>query len=596
MTPGPVASATRRTKRTDKMQRDLKKMSATEYDLVIVGGGVTGATTAWDASLRGLKVALLEKDDFAHATTSGSSKLVHGGLRYLVNGELKLVRESLRERRIWENIAPHMVHPLPFILPTYGYGKKGGLVLSIGLAFYDLLSYDRNFVSDDDKKIPGFRSISRDEALRLMPSLRAEGLTGAKIYYDCQMFAPERLCLECIEGAVEYGADAANYAEVTGFETQDSIGRGHRVTGVHVKDHVTGEMHTIRGKVTVNAAGPWADRMMSLAEDDKPSRGLIRSKGIHIITREISGKNALAIQSDIGGHFFVIPWRGHTIIGTTDTVFKDDPDRVGVTEDDLRDFLSVVNDGLPGLHLKREDVLHFYVGIRPLIDNAPGDTGPKDSYKASREAEVCDHEELNGVDGFISALGGKWTTSRHLAEQIVDMALAKLGRQAKCETHCTPVYGGEIGRLKSFITRTQKRHSELPKEVVENLCNFYGSRVDEVLATADERPGERAELMRRVAAGNPVLCVQVVHAIRHEMARHLSDVLFRRTGLGTLGHPGAAAINRVLAVMARELGWDDTRMANEIADALRLFTTQPSTQPGVLNVATMVEAPKAARP
>lgn len=579
------------------MKRDLTSMSAKDYDLVIVGGGITGASTAWDAALRGLKVALLEKDDFAHATTSGSSKLVHGGLRYLVNGELRLVRESLRERRIWENTAPHMVHPLPFILPTYGHGMKSGPVLAIGLTFYDLLSYDRNFVSDDDKKIPGYRSISREEALRLMPSLKRDGLTGAKIYYDCQMFAPERLCLECIEGAVEYGADAANYAEVTGFATDVSIDHGKRVSAVHVKDRATGATHTIRGKVIVNAAGPWADRLMGLAEGGKPSRRLIRSKGIHIITREISGKNALAIQSDIGGHFFVIPWRDHTIIGTTDTVFDDDPDRVGVTEQDLKDFLSVVNDGLPGLDLKREDVLHFYVGIRPLVDTSPadGEEGGKDSYNASRAAEVVDHQAADGVAGLISAMGGKWTTSRHLAEQVVDLALKKLGRQAKCETHCTPVYGGEIGRLKSFIARAQKRHPHLPAEVVENLVNFYGSRIDEVLATADERPGERDELLRRLSAETPVLAVQVIHAIRHEMAAHLSDILFRRTGLGTLGHPGVPVVNKIAELMARELGWDDSAVANEIAEALRLFETQAPAREGGMKGASQAEATREAR-
>lgn len=572
------------------MQRDLKAMSETDYDLVIVGGGVTGATTAWDAALRGLKVALLEKNDFAHATTSGSSKLVHGGLRYLVNGELRLVRESLRERRIWENIAPHMVHPLPFILPTYGRGMKSGLVLAIGLIFYDLLSYDRNFVSDDDKKIPAYHSISRDEALRLMPSLKAEGLTGAKIYYDCQMFAPERLCLECIEGSVEYGADAANYAEVTGF-TRDNT----RITGATVKDVLTGETHEIKGKVTINAAGPWADELMRLGENHNPSRGLIRSKGIHIITREISGKNALAVQSDIGGHFFVIPWRNHTIIGTTDAVFKDEPDRVGVTEEDIRDFLSVVNDGLPGLHLKREDVLHFYVGIRPLIDHEPSTEGPKDSYKASREAEVCDHKKLSGVDGFISALGGKWTTSRHLAELIVDMAAYKIGHIKACETHCTPVYGGEIGQLKSFITRAQKRHAHLPADVVENLCHFYGSRIDEVLETANERPDEKAELLRRITSENPTIGVQIVHAIRHEMANHLSDIIFRRTGLGTLGHPGVPMLNRVAELMARELNWDETRLANELAETGRMFETQPRRAEDDMQGASMAEAGQEAR-
>jgi len=170
------------------MQRDLNLMSSQTYDLVVIGGGITGASIAWDAALRGLKVALVEKDDFAHATTAGSSKLIHGGLRYLANGELKLVRESLRERRIWEVVAPHMVDPLPFILPVFGH--KAGFILSIGLFFYDLLSFDRNWLSDDDKKLPGFRSISRKKALQLVPSLPVNGLTGAKIYYDCQMYDP----------------------------------------------------------------------------------------------------------------------------------------------------------------------------------------------------------------------------------------------------------------------------------------------------------------------------------------------------------------------------------------------------------------------
>ncbi len=558
------------------MKRDLKAMSATEYDLVIVGGGITGASTAWDAALRGLKVALLEKDDFAHATTSGSSKLVHGGLRYLVNGEFRLVRESLRERRIWENVAPHMVHPLPFVLPTYGWGMSGPIVMGIGLALYDLLSFDRNWLSDDDKKLPGFRRISKGKALDMMPSLKRENLTGAMIYYDCQMHAPERLCLECIEGAVEYGADAANYAEVTGFVTEASMKRGVKVAGVTVLDKLTGDTHTIRGRVVVNAAGPWADKTMALV-DETPARRLIRSKGIHIITRDISGGNALAIKSEIGGHFFVIPWRGHTIIGTTDTVFEEDPDALGVTERDIENFLLVVNDGLPGLNLKREDVLHFYAGLRPLVDTTPkvadGEPAPKDSYNASRSAEVFDHGAEEAIDGLISAIGGKWTTSRHLAEQVVDLALKKLGQTAACETHCTPVYGGEIGRLKSYIERAQKNYQQLAPEIVANLVDFHGSRIGEVLATADERQGEREELLRRLAPETNVIGAQVVHAVRHEMALHLEDVVFRRTGLGTLGHPGVPAITRAAELMRRELGWDETQLAREIAETVRQFDT-----------------------
>lgn len=558
------------------MKRDLKAMSTTDYDLVIVGGGITGASTAWDAALRGLKVALLEKDDFAHATTSGSSKLVHGGLRYLVNGEFRLVRESLRERRIWENVAPHMVHPLPFVLPTYGWGMSGPIVMSIGLALYDLLSFDRNWLSDDDKKLPGFKRISKGKALDLMPSLKRENLTGAMIYYDCQMHAPERLCLECIEGAAEYGADAANYAEVTGFTTEASMKRGVKVSGVTVLDKLTSETHTIRGRVVVNAAGPWADKTMALV-DETPARRLIRSKGIHIITRDLSGSNALAIKSELGGHFFVIPWRGHTIIGTTDTVFEEDPDDLGVTERDIENFLIVVNDGLPGLNLTRKDVLHFYAGLRPLVDTTPqqvdGSPLPKDSYNASRAAEVFDHGAEEAIDGLISAIGGKWTTSRHLAEQVVDLALKKLGQTAACETHCTPVYGGEIGRLKSYVARQQKRHAYLAPEIVANLVDFYGSRIGEVLATADERQGEREELLRRLSPGTNVIGAQVVHAVRHEMALHLEDVVFRRTGLGTLGHPGVPAIAQAAELMRRELGWDETELAREIAGTVRQFDT-----------------------
>lgn len=558
------------------MKRDLKAMSATDYDLVIVGGGITGASTAWDAALRGLKVALLEKDDFAHATTSGSSKLVHGGLRYLVNGEFRLVRESLRERRIWENVAPHMVHPLPFVLPTYGWGMSGPIVMGIGLALYDLLSFDRNWLSDDDKKLPGFKRISKGKALDMMPSLKRENLTGAMIYYDCQMHAPERLCLECIEGAAEYGADAANYAEVTGFVTEASMKRGVKVAGVSVLDKLTGDTHTIRGRVVVNAAGPWADKTMAMV-DETPARRLIRSKGIHIITRDISGGNALAIKSELGGHFFVIPWRGHTIIGTTDTVFEEDPDALGVTERDIENFLIVVNDGLPGLNLKREDVLHFYAGLRPLVDTTPktadGEPAPKDSYNASRAAEVFDHGAEEAIDGLISAIGGKWTTSRHLAEQVVDLALKKLGQIAPCETHCTPVYGGEIGRLKSYIERAQKKYAHLAPEIVASLVDFYGSRIGEVLATADERQGEREELLRRLAPETNVIGAQVVHAVRHEMALHLEDVVFRRTGLGTLGHPGVPAITQAAELMRRELGWDETQHAREIAETVRQFDT-----------------------
>lgn len=559
------------------MQRDLSAMSQTDYDLIVVGGGISGSSIAWDATLRGLKVALLEKDDFAHATTAGSSKLIHGGLRYLVNGEIGLVRESLRERRIWEQNAPHLVDPLPFILPTYGRGMKGAMILAIGLTMYDLLAYDRNRLDDPDKKLPGYKSISREEALRLMPSLNPEGLTGAKIYYDCQMFAPERLCLEFILGAAEKGADVANYAQVTGFEKSDGGPENDRITGVTVKDQLTGDTHTIKGKLTINAAGPWADILMGLSDDGKPSRRLIRSKGIHLITRALSGDNALAVQSKIGGHFFVLPWRGKTILGTTDTVFDDAPDKIGVTEQDIEDFLAVVNDGLPTLNLTRADVENFYVGIRPLVDTTPqDDEDNSDSYNASRAAEIVDHSEVDNIDGFLSAMGGKWTTSRHLAEKVVDSAAKKLGKSTKSKTETVPLYGGATGRFLPFTDKAIGAHPEISADIIRNLTRYHGARYDQVLATADERQGEAPELLQPLSETTSDIGAQIVHAVRHEMALTLEDVLLRRTGLGTLVHPGEVAINRAADLMARELGWDEAERTRQIAKIEASYKTLDS--------------------
>jgi len=548
------------------MKRHLDTMSKTTYDLIVIGGGISGATIAWDASLRGLKVALLEKNDFAHATTAGSSKLIHGGLRYLVNGEISLVRESLRERRTWEQNAPHLVDPLPFILPTYGRGMKGALILAIGLTMYDLLAYDRNRLDDPDKKLPAYRSISRAEVLKLMPSLQKKGLTGAKIYYDCQMFAPERLCLEFILGAVEKGAEVANYAQVTDFVKEPGKAGRDEIKGVLVQDMLTGDTHTIKGTLTINAAGPWADITMGYAQKNaKPSRRLIRSKGIHLITRDLSGDYALAVQSKIGGHFFVLPWRGKTILGTTDSVFNGDPDKVGITEKDIADFLIVVNDGLPSLGLTRSDVEHFYVGIRPLVDTTPQDTSDDaDSYSASRAAEIVDHTEVDGLDGFISAMGGKWTTSRHLAEKVVDGALKKLGKNIPCNTEKVPLYGGATGRFRPFVEAAIAKHNDLPPETIKNLTRYHGSRYEQVLTTANERQGEAPELLQPLGEKTADLGAQIVHAVRHEMAMTLSDAVLRRLGLGTIGHPGADAVGRAADLMARELGWDAQTRAGQI--------------------------------
>ena len=278
------------------MRRDVSAIGQRVHDVLVVGGGVCGVCIARDAAMRGLSVALVERDDFAHATSAASSKLIHGGLRYLKNFELALVRESLRERRTWSVIAPHLVYPLPFLLPIYGSRPTKTWMFRVGLTLYDLLAYDRNRVDDDDRKLPGHETLTADEALARVPGLNRDRLRGAVQYWDCQMFAPERLALECAIDADAHGASLANRAGVASFLVDD----GH-VKGAVVHDAVTGDDVEVRAKIVVNATGPWADHVLSGLPGQEPP-GVTRSKGIHIITRELVADRAVAFEGK-GGHF-----------------------------------------------------------------------------------------------------------------------------------------------------------------------------------------------------------------------------------------------------------------------------------------------------
>ncbi|MBL9107174.1 MAG: glycerol-3-phosphate dehydrogenase/oxidase [Myxococcales bacterium] len=523
------------------MRRDLSMMSGRRFDLIVVGGGVTGACVARDAALRGLAVALVEKHDFSHATSAASSKLIHGGLRYLRNLEFGLIRESLRERRIWERSAPHLVYPLAMVMPVYARHDDGLAKMRLGLSLYDALAFDRGWLADPDQRIPAHRSLSPAETLALQPELAADGLTGALQYFDCQMFSPERLALECLISAAAAGAALANYVEVDGF-----VREGPRVAGVRVRDRIGGATVELRAGLVINAAGPWADKLLERVTEHPPP--MMRSKGIHVITRPLTSGHALAIVG-AHGHVFVLPWRGHSLIGTTDEVYEGEPDAFRVTERDIAGLLNALNAEVPAFALTRGDVLHTYGGLRPLVE----DSSATSSYDASRRSEICDHAAQGGPEGLVSVLGGKWTTSRRLAEKVVDMVGRKLGRKlAACPTAQTPVPGGAIGRFASFVAGAVHARPGLDAGLVQHLARNYGARMDEVLHLVRHDPG----LARPLADGLPEVAAQVVHAVRAEMAVGLEDVVFRRTGLGTLGNPGEAALTAVAGQMGALLGWD----------------------------------------
>src|ERR1700761_8454784 len=326
------------------MQRALSRLSSETFDVLIVGGGATGAFTARDCALRGLAVALVEARDFASATSAHNSKLAHGGLRYLRNFEIPLVRESLRERLGLMRMAPHLVRPLPFLLPLYHAGMLERAKLKAGLALYDLLSFDRNRLEDPGQHLPGHRWVSPKDALAREPVLKGDGFEGAFEYYDAQMYSPERIALENLVDADAHGAAIANYVTAEKLLLRDG-----GVEGCSVRDVLNGARFDIRARTVLVAAGPWADLFLEQATGQQAAHRLIRSKGIHLMVPELA-KAALTIEAG-SGHLFALPWRGHTLLATTDTEFTGDPATVAVTESDIDGFLATFGKYLPAAGL-----------------------------------------------------------------------------------------------------------------------------------------------------------------------------------------------------------------------------------------------------
>jgi glycerol-3-phosphate dehydrogenase len=540
------------------MRRDLNRLANESFHLLVIGGGIVGAAIARDASLRGLSVALVERGDFANATSARNSRLIHGGLRYLRNFELSLVRESLRERQIWLRIAPHLVRPLPFLFPLTRTRRGRRAVLGAGLSLYDFLSLAGNASVNSDQRLPAHTWLDARAAGALEPCLRALPLAGAFRYFDAQMDSPERLALECVLDTAENGAVAANHVEADSL-----LLRSGRVEGARMRDKETGSSFDVRAQVTVLALGAWSDVFLAQALD-RPAHNMRLSKGIHVLVRPLTGTHALTIASS-RSHFFVLPWRRGTLLGTTDTPFAGDPDSVAATPADIEAFLGLVNAHLPGVQLRPADVRHSYAGLRALTRR-----GAQTTYDTSRRAERIDHARRDGVAGLLSVIGGKWTTSRHLAQQTVDAVLERLDRRAgDCSTASRPLPGGAIDSLSSFLRESQGLAGRFPNP--EMLARLYGARLSRLLALAAARP----ELSETLSADGTI-AAQIVLAVREEMAVTLEDVVMRRTGIGQEGDPGAAVLEKAAAIMAREAQWNEARRHAETEAVAAVFRGSPA--------------------
>lgn len=540
------------------MKRFIEESSQKDYDIIVIGGGITGASVAYEAASRGFSVALLEKNDFSAATSAATSKLIHGGLRYLANFEFGLVRESLKERRILENIAPNLVYPIPFIIPLYNNWARSKWIMEPGMIIYDLLSYDKGFTWDDAKKIPWHKHISRKKVQELEPIVKTDGMTGAILYHDCASINPERLTLAFIKSAVKLGAEVANYAKVVDFLRPNGY-----VEGVVVQDLLQNKSLEVRGKMIINCGGPWADLILEVATRKHGSKNIRRSEGIHIITRKLVKQHCMGMMSPGGRHFNIIPWRGHSLIGTTDREYIGDPDAYKVTREKIEEFLVEVNGALNEKdQIAYSDVLYTYGGLRPLVEDQT-----KEVYKSSRKYEIYDNEK-DGLKGLITVEGGKYTTSRSLAENVVRMVVRKLELGSyKSKTAKKYLAGSEIKNINSFIGSAIFENEDFPDTTMEYLARVYGTEYTDVLKIARHQP----EFAVPINPDGEILA-QVVFAIREEMARTLTDILLRRTGIGTLGHPGKEMLQKVTEIAAKELNWDKARMDQEWMAAEKVLT------------------------
>lgn len=497
------------------MPRDLTAAFSKPFDMLVIGGGSNGTAVARDAALRGLRVALLEKDDFGYGTVSRSTRLIHGGLRYLELFDFGLVREGLREREILLRTAPHLVRPLAFFTPVYTHTRVGIPKLRIGMWLYDLLSWD--------KSLPRHRFLSPAEATAAEPLLNTDGLRGAFVYYDGHVPMPERLCLEAALQAAQHGAVIVNHARAERLERSDDLYL------VSARDELNGRTYEVRARSVINATGPWADNVNEqLIGATKPH--LRRTKGIHLLVPKLSEHAVVMLAESDGRLFFAIPWGQHTYIGTTDTDFEGDLDRIQAVEDEIDYLVRETRRVFPEADVSR---VHFATaGVRPLVR----DPRARHEGQVSRKHRVLHHRE-DGLPGYFSVLGGKITNMRSVAEETVDEAVRFLGVKVKhCMTNETLFPGGMQQNLEQFKAdlATHYGANGIAPETVHNMVDLYGTAAPDVLDLAVRDP----ELAEPVSVNGPDIWAQLAYSVKREWTFTTADFLLRRSAIG-LG-PGMA--------------------------------------------------------
>lgn len=538
--------------------RDLSTLKNQQFDIVIIGGGITGAWLSLHCAQQGYKTALIEKHDYASQTSSSSSKLLHGGIRYLQQFQFDKVRESAMERAEYLYAAPHLSQSVAFLIPTYTDFKRSKFFLNCGMMAYRFLSLGENkIISSKEQNLPKNHSLNATE-LNQIYTLDDDTHTGAVVFYERHMLDSERMVLSILQTAKNYGAQAYNYISATGF-----VDEKNHIKGIHAKDELCGETFEVNAKLVINACGPFMDNLNTKLNNAKSAPKINGfAVGSHIITRQLS-EHAIALttkhQSDAkldrgGRHIFIIPWRGYSLIGTSYNEIDSPNENLSIQSDHVDQLLDAVNEGIPNTKLSRLDIISGYSGLYPLHTDNINST----VYQGSGEYQITDHESANGVSGVISALGAKFTTGRKISELTMKVIEKKLGRTNIIKR--TKLHDSDYSSLATLIkTKTAQYKERFSKKVIEHLIMCYGSNLDVFLSSIENKP----ELSLPICNHQPDLLGQVVWAVKHEQAITLNDIIYRRTSLGLLGIK-YEELTKVAQLMATELQWSPEHLQQQL--------------------------------
>ena len=539
------------------MLRDLRRLADNRFDLVVVGAGFYGAIAAWDAAQRGLSVALIDKGDFGGATSFNNLKTLHGGLRSLQSANFTQMRLFIRERRALAKVAPHLVRPLPFVVPTYRHPMRSALAMRVALTINDLVARDRNDGVDPSLQLPDGRIISRDECLRLNPLIEPQDVTGGAVWHDYQMHNTDRMTLSFVLSAARASAATANYVSAVGL-----LRDGVRVTGVRVQDAAGGETFDLRADIVLNATGPWAASFLRMLNQQTSAPAPRLSRAMNLVMRNLGITQGCGGRAS-GRFLFLAPWRDVTLLGTSHDVHEGEAEGLRVLSADLEAFLADARTAFPAANLKAQDVRLVHRGLLPMV------SGDKGHVALLRESAVVDHAAE--APGLISMFGVRYTTARATAEHAIDTVFRQRGVRVPppCRTAETPVSGGDITNREQFF-RAAALHAidGVSRDMLQRLAIAYGTNYGEPLQPVRQD----SSLARPLGAQCAVSSAEILHAVRQESAIKLSDALIRRTEAGSAGHPGDDAIQSAAGVMARELGWSDSQRQHEIADVEAFYT------------------------